>query len=171
MRSQYGLDCSAESILENISDDEYCRIYENLLPWNQEKSSFKYQLFAVIMHHGTAYSGHYSAYIRDCIGQGKWVAPSTSSTNSTKQSGDSISGIEIPKDVCYTLPRPGEVLVKEHSPLDIVLSIVSTFSEIRAPEAVGKTRRQVTAADPMTFLPSIQVLPSFLQYLIRVIVG
>jgi hypothetical protein len=162
LRQAYGSEASAESILENLSSDEYCQIQENLLPWSRERSNsgaFRYQLFAVIMHHGTAYSGHYSAYIRDCVGQGKWVAPSTS--GSTQQSGEPTSGAEVPKDVCYTLPRPGEVLVKEQSPLDIVLTIVSTSSEIRLPDASGRTRKQGPAiCDPMILLPSIEVFLS-----------
>ncbi len=168
LRGVYGSEVSAESILENLSSDEYCQIHDHLLPWTREKSNtgaFRYQLFAVIMHHGTAYSGHYSAYIRDCVGQGKWVAPSSSS--STKQSGEPTSGVEIPKDACYTLPRPGEVLVKEQSPLDIVLTIVSTSSEIRGPDTSGKTRRQgPVIVDPVCFLPSIEVIQSFYRLLI-----
>lgn len=31
-----------------------------------------YQLFSIIMHRGTAYSGHYFAYIRDHLGEGNW---------------------------------------------------------------------------------------------------
>lgn len=32
----------------------------------------KYELFAVIIHAGTAHSGHYHAYIRDLLKSGKW---------------------------------------------------------------------------------------------------
>jgi hypothetical protein len=34
-----------------------------------------YELQAVIMHCGSAYSGHYFAYIRDLTGSGKWTLP------------------------------------------------------------------------------------------------
>ena len=37
--------------------------------------SCQYELFAVINHRGTAHSGHYFAYIRDCEGEGKWSLP------------------------------------------------------------------------------------------------
>jgi hypothetical protein len=34
-----------------------------------------YQLFAVIMHRGSAHSGHYFAYIRDSLEEGQWELP------------------------------------------------------------------------------------------------
>ena len=36
-----------------------------------------YQLFAIIMHRGTAYFGHYFAYIRDCLDEGNWTCGSS----------------------------------------------------------------------------------------------
>jgi hypothetical protein len=32
-----------------------------------------YDLFAVVMHSGGPHSGHYHAYIRDMMGEGRWV--------------------------------------------------------------------------------------------------
>jgi Ubiquitin carboxyl-terminal hydrolase len=34
-----------------------------------------YDLFSVVIHKGNAYSGHYHAYIRDCLNEGQWCAP------------------------------------------------------------------------------------------------
>ena len=34
-----------------------------------------YELFAIIMHRGTAHSGHYFAYIKDYQGEGSWCGP------------------------------------------------------------------------------------------------
>mmetsp|Transcript_19455 Transcript_19455/g.19462 ORF Transcript_19455/g.19462 Transcript_19455/m.19462 type:complete len:376 (-) Transcript_19455:2017-3144(-) len=39
----------------------------------------KYELFAVIIHGGTAYSGHYHAYIRDLLRTGTWIPVESSS--------------------------------------------------------------------------------------------
>eukprot|EP00742_Colponemidia_sp_Colp-10_P008382 GILJ01009078.1.p1 GENE.GILJ01009078.1~~GILJ01009078.1.p1 ORF type:complete len:1079 (-),score=209.65 GILJ01009078.1:147-3383(-) len=36
-----------------------------------------YELSAVIIHRGTAYSGHYHAYIRDMMVEGTWIEPTT----------------------------------------------------------------------------------------------
>ncbi|KAG5183494.1 hypothetical protein JKP88DRAFT_181783, partial [Tribonema minus] len=33
-----------------------------------------YDLLGVVLHRGSAYSGHYHAYIRDCLGEGAWSA-------------------------------------------------------------------------------------------------
>ena len=34
-----------------------------------------YDLFAVVIHSGTPYSGHYHAYIRDTLQEGNWRVP------------------------------------------------------------------------------------------------
>ena len=34
-----------------------------------------YDLSAVIVHRGTAHSGHYHAFVRDVLGEGRWAAP------------------------------------------------------------------------------------------------
>ena len=49
---------------------------ENLDPLKDlEKCDGLYQLHAIIMHRGTAFSGHYFAYIRDSLGEGNWELP------------------------------------------------------------------------------------------------
>eukprot|EP00903_Cladosiphon_okamuranus_P007250 g7034.t3 len=35
-----------------------------------------YDLLAVVVHRGSAYSGHYHALIRDCLQEGRWLPPS-----------------------------------------------------------------------------------------------
>ena len=131
LRSEYG-SIPAEKIIENLSDEEYCRIYDTLTPWQRFGNNLKYQLFGVIMHHGSAYSGHYSAYLRDCLGEGTWKAPtstySNKKTNNSETNTNSAS-TDLPNDLCYILPRPGETLVKEDSPLNVVLTIVHTSSD------------------------------------------
>lgn len=44
------------------------------LNWTEEDQRNVYDLQAVLMHRGTAYSGHYFAYIRDFMGEGTWNA-------------------------------------------------------------------------------------------------
>lgn len=46
-----------------------------------------YQLFAVIMHRGSAHSGHYFAYIRDTMDEGAWVLPSAALEDTTVGKG------------------------------------------------------------------------------------
>lgn len=38
-----------------------------------------YDLFAVLIHRGTAYSGHYHVFVKDCLDTGDWVPPEGSS--------------------------------------------------------------------------------------------
>ena len=52
-----------------INMKEYCDFNE-LNTSNDEE--YLYELYGVIVHSGTPYSGHYYSYIRDMTGQGKW---------------------------------------------------------------------------------------------------
>jgi hypothetical protein len=166
LRSQYGSAMSPEKIIEALSDEEYRHLADALVPWSHHEKdparSLRYHLFAVIMHHGSAYSGHYSAYIRDCLHEGNWTPPSSSSaSSSSKQQKEDT---ELPKGLCFLLPRPGEVLVLETTPLNIVLSIVHSNSFDSPSESVatsGRTRKQsssliLTHNDSQ---PSIEVFP------------
>ena len=47
---------------------EFCDFEEK----NINEDEYIYELYGVIVHSGTPYSGHYYAYIRDMTGQGKW---------------------------------------------------------------------------------------------------
>lgn len=47
----------------------------------------RYELFAVINHRGTAHSGHYFAYIRDCLGEGTWTDRAEADTHSDAKQG------------------------------------------------------------------------------------
>ena len=51
-----------------INMKEFCDINEK----NINEEEYLYELYGVIMHSGTPFSGHYYAYIRDMTGQGKW---------------------------------------------------------------------------------------------------
>jgi hypothetical protein len=50
---------------------------DSIIPVEKQKKSVSnlYQLFAVIMHRGSAHSGHYFAYIRDSLEEGDWELP------------------------------------------------------------------------------------------------
>ena len=39
---------------------------------DKKNENYDYELYAIIIHSGTPYSGHYFAYIRDLTGQGNW---------------------------------------------------------------------------------------------------
>ena len=51
-----------------INMKEFCDINEK----DMNEDEFLYELYGVIVHSGTPYSGHYYSYIRDMTGQGKW---------------------------------------------------------------------------------------------------
>ena len=51
-----------------INMKEFCDFEEK----NINEDEYIYELYGVIVHSGTPYSGHYYAYIRDMTGQGKW---------------------------------------------------------------------------------------------------
>lgn len=159
LRSEYGKVVPADHILQSLSDEEYCQLYDAIMPWSQDEKdpskSLRYHLFAVIMHHGSAYSGHYSAYIRDCMSEGSWKPPSASPIK-RKDDTPTSAKIEMPKSLCFIQPRPGEVLVLESSPLNIVLSIV--HSSFDGPTVtVGRSRREAAVVTQQDYQPSIEV--------------
>lgn len=159
LRCQYGETLSAEEVIQSLSDEEYCNLYDCLMPWNKQESSsesLRYQLFAVIMHHGSAYSGHYSAYIRDCLHEGHWKASTTSFSMERKDFP--VSTDNLPKNLCHIMPRPGEILILEDSPLNIVLSIVHSSSD--ETNLTSRTRRQVVVVQN-DHRPSIEVFVIF----------
>jgi hypothetical protein len=100
-----------------------------------------YQLFAVIMHHGTAYSGHYSAYIRDVLQEGKWASPDAVDKDDTVNTIETVEETDIilPDNLCYVLQSDGNnleprndsdrtYLVLENSPLHIILTLMSSIT-------------------------------------------
>mgnify|MGYP002624222439 CR=1 FL=1 len=54
-----------------INMKEFCDI-SNSENNNNNDEDYLYELYGVIVHSGTPYSGHYYSYIRDMTGQGKW---------------------------------------------------------------------------------------------------
>ena len=57
-RFEFGLELNVAAFLQN--------------PPVQDCDELNYELQAVLIHRGSAFGGHYHAYIRDVIGQGKW---------------------------------------------------------------------------------------------------
>lgn len=69
---------------DDVDEEQYEAIARHLTPhmFTPTDASFSgsqermlYQLHAVIMHRGSAHSGHYFAYIRDNLGEGRWELP------------------------------------------------------------------------------------------------
>lgn len=56
----------------------------------------RYELFAVINHRGTAHSGHYFAYIRDCLGEGTWTDRAEAETHSDAKQGTKDAAAAAP---------------------------------------------------------------------------
>lgn len=67
----------AVRIMASLDPTELNSIHQDLLGkfCTASDTHSLYDLFAVITHCGSAYSGHYFAYIRDCFGSGKWEMP------------------------------------------------------------------------------------------------
>lgn len=122
LRYVYGDDLVVDMLLNDM--EEYNRL-RNLLSPSHPADTLRYQLFAVIMHHGSAYSGHYSAYIRDCNREGIWTPPPRDSV------GKGVTGTDngLDSKLCFIQKRPGELIVKEGSPLNVLLSIMNTERE------------------------------------------
>jgi hypothetical protein len=159
LREQYGVPALsvAEFLSEHPAELEF--LQSCLVPWNlsRQHSSLTYQLFAVIMHHGSAYSGHYSAYIRDTMEEGLWTAPPITSSNPSSGTGEQTSSAVT--HVCYTRSRPGELLVREGSPLNVILSIIhssgdsSSGRDSRKPSNVAGPSLEVLLQGNVRFTP------------------
>lgn len=75
------------------------------------KKMLLYELLAIVMHRGTAHSGHYFAYIRDSLDKGKW-----SMAGSDQGSGDGV-GISSRRCLVSESTSPPTVFVDEDSPV------------------------------------------------------
>lgn len=82
----YGTTCDNffhcnNAVHEELSSDTLNAIRDDMVG-NMNTSRFGgelvYKLHAVIMHRGSAYSGHYFAYIRDSMREGHWEMPESS---------------------------------------------------------------------------------------------
>lgn len=74
-------------------------------------ADYHYELFAVVIHQGTAHSGHYSAYIRDVQGEGRW------------ENLDTRADAEDVSDTLYARDAHGDLCVLEESPLHLIINI------------------------------------------------
>lgn len=120
---QYGSEFSVSDVLAIPEEYQYLR--QQLKFWNaspNEESDSIYELFAVIMHGGTAYSGHYTAYIRDTFHEGAWFTPEEKSTGSG--SGSKARKGKAREVLCAVLTPKGHYVIDETSPLCVVLTIV-----------------------------------------------
>jgi hypothetical protein len=64
--------------LRDVDEAQYEAIARHLVPHYFSADTARkmmYELHAVIMHRGSAHSGHYFAYIRDSLSEGHWVHP------------------------------------------------------------------------------------------------
>ncbi len=72
----FGLVSGGDHQNDSLSFDESDKSKHATKDLNQSSTSLKYDLTAVIVHHGTAYSGHFFAYRR--LGPDFWVKASDS---------------------------------------------------------------------------------------------
>jgi hypothetical protein len=99
---------------------------------------------------GTAYSGHYSAYIYDCMSEGNWTPLQLQAKEKMIHPSS--------KTLCFFHLRPGENPVLESSPLNIVLSIFhSSFDDPNV--TTVRNRRQADVITHNVKQPAIKVPP------------
>lgn len=140
---QYG-----ESVrFADVDEAQYEAIARHLTPHMFTEKTLEtgmlYQLHAVIMHRGSAHSGHYFAYICDNMGEGVWSLPDLE-VKTSAPSTVSIEANATPAPVAsseadaapllkalspskmYAKESPsGTFLVDEASPLGLVIKIMS----------------------------------------------
>jgi hypothetical protein len=90
-----------------------------------------YQLSTVIMHRGSAHSGHYFAYIRDTLDEGSWSlsmsAYDESSGNTTSKGADKDKPVQVQYIKTKDANRDVQYQVYESSALAVVLSILEEY--------------------------------------------
>lgn len=101
--------------LADVNDEQYEAIARHLAPhWfvsaigASQEEALLYELHAVIMHRGSAHSGHYFAYIKDNLSEGRWVHPQQEDL-AAAVSGVTFSGQQPTETVSQTteaLPEP-----------------------------------------------------------------
>ena len=70
-----------------------------------------YELFGVLIHRGTAHSGHYFAYIRDTLGEGDWKSNFQEKVEELKRrKEDKEGGVECKSKETDTMDRDSEKL-------------------------------------------------------------
>jgi hypothetical protein len=122
----YGIDVDISKILSDAN--EYTTLQRKLQSvhtfYNTSgcATDYIYELFGVIMHGGSAYSGHYTAYIKDTLGEGVWTLPKLENAKSKSNKGK--SGIDGKK--CFIRSKTGDLIVNEISPLNSILTIMQS---------------------------------------------
>ena len=119
------------SIMDNITamsntDEEYLDIKRKILRKicknGVQSEENLYELFAIIMHRGTAYSGHYFAYIKDQTDQGRWEGPSfplaEKLASSNKGNNEKDYVMHIFDDQC------NDLTVQADSPLHVLIELL-----------------------------------------------
>ena len=146
------------------------------------KSDNNYLLHSVIIHRGSAYSGHYYAYIRDNLNEGKWVLnkeviPNVGSHVITTQSD--ISSIKDGKDMVTTqttvttldegekeeVPKCNyffdkqkkELVINEFSPEGMIIKAMSNqLKSVNTGNANKRKKAKVSHAKLSTSLENVQ---------------
>ncbi|XP_064647574.1 ubiquitin carboxyl-terminal hydrolase 40-like [Lineus longissimus] len=76
----------------------------------ESPDNMEYELFSVVIHSGSAYGGHYHAYIRDVEGSGEWVPPDEEVITLSKKKEDDIDLVQLdsPRNVLKALLENAE---------------------------------------------------------------
>ncbi len=95
----------------------------------------EYQLSAVIMHRGTAFSGHYFAYIRDNLNEGSWKLPDSAFEDplviSVNSGGNGTSGRLLGPPM-FVRTAAGALVVDESSALSLLIGIFRSEGTVNA---------------------------------------
>ena len=126
----------------DVDEEQYEAIARHLTPHMFSGSAsglLMYQLHAVVMHRGSAHSGHYFAYIRDNLAEGKWSlpeaeplaftpTPTVQAVAATKAEVqiEPVAAAKVAPEKLYVKESPsGTFLVDEASPLGLILKIIT----------------------------------------------
>lgn len=144
---KYGVDISLDSLTpDELTDIEISvcgvKVFCNKLSPDSEHEI--YQLSAVIMHRGSAHSGHYFAYIRDSEKQGVWQVSDTDYlqkfhlTESDVKTDQAYN--DTPYDKQYFISNTGVIYIDESSVLrKVILVFQSCPNASILAQTLGKT--------------------------------
>jgi hypothetical protein len=131
-----------DEVWRHFTQEDFQAIRSRLMKYADnssiQDSDSLYELLAVIMHRGSAYSGHYFAYIRDSMHEGKWVLDESAFdhdrtecktiTPLSKKSGETMKSSDV-DGIQFFQDTDGVFYVDEAKPLGQLLQIYHSTTQ------------------------------------------
>ena len=124
--SKYGMDVSIQNLdeeMKSLIDNEILGSFEKCVQDSGRDDNI-YQLSTVIMHRGTAYSGHYFAYIRDHLNEGNWDLPPSVYSNSMYMNKEKEKVESVLLRPQYVEVDGGIYVISESSALGFIMTLL-----------------------------------------------